>query len=177
MFGTGFYREDVKKEQQANLQRAADRLETQLRSEQSRQLANLRGASTAEAAALTAQFESERRTAEERIARFRKLQPTGRIAFGLDPAERSFARLPQVTLQNGDRLVVPSKPAFVHVFGAVNVEASPLWKPNSRVKDYLRLAGTTTDADIDNAFVLRSMGPWCRRNRRAGSSGRSGGLR
>ncbi|MGB9107774.1 MAG: SLBB domain-containing protein, partial [Telluria sp.] len=149
LFGTGFYREDVKKEQQANLQRAADRLETQLRSEQSRQLANLRGASTAEAAALTAQFESERRTAEERIARFRKLQPTGRIAFGLDPSERSFARLPQVTLQNGDRLVVPSKPAFVHVFGAVNVEASPLWKPNSRVKDYLKLAGTTTDADID----------------------------
>jgi protein involved in polysaccharide export with SLBB domain len=155
LFGTGFYREDVKKEQQANLQRAADRLETQLRSEQSRQLANLRGASTTEAAALTAQFESERRTAEERIARFRKLQPTGRIAFGLDPSERSFARLPQVTLQNGDRLVVPSKPAFVHVFGAVNVEASPLWRANSRVKDYLKMAGTTTDADIDNAFVLR----------------------
>jgi protein involved in polysaccharide export with SLBB domain len=155
LFGTGFYREDVKKEQQANLQRAADRLETQLRSEQSRQLANLRGLSSAEAAAMTAQFEAERRTAEERIARFRKLQPTGRIAFGIDPNERSFARLPQVTLLNGDRLVVPSKPAFVHVFGAVNVEASPLWRPNSRVKDYLKLAGTTTDADIDNAFVLR----------------------
>jgi protein involved in polysaccharide export with SLBB domain len=54
LFGTGFYREDVKKEQQANLQRAADRLETQLRSEQSRQLANLRGAKApTEAAALT----------------------------------------------------------------------------------------------------------------------------
>jgi hypothetical protein len=104
---------------------------------------------------LAAQVESERRAAEERIARFRNLQPTGRIAFGLDPNERSFARLPQVTLQNGDRLIVPAKPAFVHVFGAVNVEASPLWKPGSRVKDYLRLAGTTSDADVDNAFVLR----------------------
>ncbi|MGJ7914618.1 SLBB domain-containing protein [Massilia sp. LXY-6] len=155
LFGTGFYREEVKKEQQANLQRAADRLESQLRSEQSHQLANLRGMSPTEAAAMTAQFEAERRTAEEHVARFRKLQPTGRIAFGLDPNERSFARLPQVTLQNGDRLVVPSKPAFVHVFGAVNVEASPLWKPNSRVKDYLKLAGTTTDADVENAFVLR----------------------
>jgi hypothetical protein len=60
-----------------------------------------------------------------------------------------------VTLQNGDRLVVPSKPAFVHVFGAVNVEASPLWRANSRVKDYLKLSGTTSDADIDNTFVLR----------------------
>jgi hypothetical protein len=97
----------------------------------------------------------------------------GRIAFGLEPNERSFARLPQVTLQNGDRLVVPSKPAFVHVFGAVNVEASPLWKPNSRVKDYLKLAGTTSDADIDKFSCCVSMAPWCRRIRRAGSSARS----
>jgi protein involved in polysaccharide export with SLBB domain len=155
LFGTGFYREEVKKEQEANLQRAADRLETQLRSEQSRQMANVRGLSPTEAAAMTAQFESERRNAEERLARFRKLQPTGRIAFGLDPNDRSFGHLPPVTLQNGDRLVVPSKPAFVHVLGAVNVEASPLWRPNSRVKDYLNMAGTTSDADIDNAFVLR----------------------
>jgi protein involved in polysaccharide export with SLBB domain len=176
LFGTGFYREDVKKEQQANLQRAADRLETQLRSEQSRQVANLRGASATDAAALTAQFESERRTAEERIARFRKLQPTGRIAFSLDPNERSFARLPQVTLQNGDRLVVPSKPAFVHVFGAVNVEASPLWKPNSRVKDYLQLAGTTTDADIDNVFVLRVDGTVVSSESQGWFFGKIGGL-
>lgn len=176
LFGTGFYREDVKKEQQANLQRAADRLETQLRSEQSRQLANLRGANSTEAAALTAQFDSERRTAEERIARFRKLQPTGRIAFGLDPNERSFARLPQVTLQNGDRLVVPSKPAFVHVFGAVNVEASPLWKPNSRVKDYLIMAGTTSDADVDNAFVLRVDGTVVSADSQGWFFGKIGGL-
>jgi len=176
LFGTGFYREEVKKEQQANLQRAADRLETQLRSEQSRQLANLSGANSTEAAALTAQFESERRTAEERIARFRKLQPTGRIAFGLDPNEHSFARLPQVTLQNGDRLVVPSKPAFVHVFGAVNVEASPLWKPNSRVKDYLKLAGTTSDADIDNAFVLRVDGTVVSSDSQGWFFGKIGGL-
>jgi protein involved in polysaccharide export with SLBB domain len=175
LFGTGFYREEVKKEQQANLQRAADRLETQLRSEQSRQLANL-SANPAEAAALTAQFESERRASEERIARFRKLQPTGRIAFGLDPNERSFARLPQVTLQNGDRLVVPSKPAFVHVFGAVNVEASPLWKPNSRVKDYLMLAGTTSDADIDNAFVLRVDGTVVSSDSQGWFFGKIGGL-
>jgi protein involved in polysaccharide export with SLBB domain len=41
LFGTGFFREEVKKEQQANLQRAADRLEAQVRSEQSAQATNL----------------------------------------------------------------------------------------------------------------------------------------
>ena len=176
LFGTGFYREEVRKEQEANLQRAADRLEAQLRSEQSSQLANLRGTSPSEASALTAQFESERRVAAERIERFRKLRPTGRIAFGLDPNERSFARLPQVTLQNGDRLVVPPKPAFVHVFGAVNVEASPLWKPNTRVKDYLKLAGTTTDADVDNAFVLRVDGTVVSSDSQGWLFGKIGGL-
>jgi protein involved in polysaccharide export with SLBB domain len=155
MFGTAFYREEVRKEQQANLQRAADRLESQMRSEESAQTANLRAMSGTDAATATAQLEAERKIAQERITRFRKLQPTGRIAFGLDPSDRSFAHLPQVTLQNGDRLVVPSKPAFIHVFGAVNVEASPLWKPNTRVSDYLKMAGTTVDADVDNVFVLR----------------------
>jgi protein involved in polysaccharide export with SLBB domain len=176
LFGTGFFREEVRKEQAANLQRAADRLENQLRSEQSRQLANLRSMGATDAAAMTAQFEAERRSAEEHVARFRKLQPTGRIAFGLDPNERSFARLPQVTLQNGDRLVVPSKPAFVHVFGAVNVEASPLWKPNSRVKDYLKMAGTTSDADIDNAFVLRVDGTVVSSDSQGWFFGKIGGL-
>jgi protein involved in polysaccharide export with SLBB domain len=155
MFGTAFYREEVRKEQQANLQRAADRLESQIRSEESTQAANIRAMSGTDAATATAQLEAERKIAQERISRFRKLQPTGRIAFGLDPNDRSFAHLPQVTLQNGDRLVVPSKPAFVHVFGAVNVEASPLWKPNTRVSDYLKLAGTAVDADVDNVFVMR----------------------
>lgn len=155
LFGTAFYREEVRKEQQANLQRAADRLEAQMRSEESTRAANLRAMSTTDAATATAQLEAERKLAQERIAQFRRLQPTGRVAFGLDANDRSFAHLPQITLQNGDRLVVPSKPAFVHVFGAVNVEASPLWKPNTRVKDYLNLAGTTTSADTDNVFVMR----------------------
>jgi protein involved in polysaccharide export with SLBB domain len=176
LFGTGFYREEVRKEQESNLQRAADRLETQIRSEQSTQMANLAAMSPTEAAASTAQFEAQRRLAEERISRFRKLQPTGRIAFALDPSERSFARLPQVSLQNGDRLVVPSKPAFVHVFGAVNVEASPLWRPNSRVKDYLKLAGITTDADVDNTFVMRVDGTVVSADSQGWFFGKIGGL-
>lgn len=155
MFGTAFYRDEVRKEQQANLQRAADRLEAQMRSEESKQAANLSSLSSADSTAATVQLETERKLAQQRLARLRRLQPTGRIAFGLNPDDRSFAHLPQVTLQNGDRLVVPSKPAFVNVFGAINVEASPLWRPNTRVKDYLKMAGATVDADLDNVFVMR----------------------
>jgi protein involved in polysaccharide export with SLBB domain len=155
LFGTAFYREEVRHEQQENLVRAADRLETQLRNEESTQAANLSALNQSDAAAANAEFTAQRNIAEQRLARFRKLQPTGRIAFNMEPGERSFAHLPEVTLQNGDRLVIPSKPAFVNVFGAVNLESSPLWKPNTRVKDYLKIAGTTADADLDNTFVLR----------------------
>ncbi|MBQ5963381.1 SLBB domain-containing protein [Massilia sp. ZL223] len=155
LFGTAFYREEVRKEQEANLEKAANRLESKLRSEQSRGLANVRAAGSAEAQAAVSQRQAEVQIAKETIERFRQLKPTGRIAFGLKPAERSFASLPQIKLENGDRLVIPARPAFVHVFGAVNAEASPLWRPNSRVKDYLELAGVTSEADVANTFIMR----------------------
>jgi protein involved in polysaccharide export with SLBB domain len=176
LFGTAFYREEVRKQQQANLERAASRLETQVRNEQAEQVANLRALSPTDSAAANAQIESQRRLAEEHIAHFRKLQSTGRIAFGLEPSERSFSHIPQVALENGDRLVIPAKPAFVHVLGAVNMEASPLWRSNSRVNDYLKLAGTTSDADIDNTFVLRVDGTVVSTDAQGWFFGRIGGL-
>lgn len=152
LFGTAFYRDHVRKEQEANLEKVAVRLETQLRNEQTRAVANTR---TGEAATAEARRQAELLSAKEAIARLRQLRPTGRIAFGIDPRERSFARLPQIKLENGDRLVVPAKMDFVHVFGAVNGESSPLWRPNSRVNDYLKLVGTNRDADLNNVFILR----------------------
>ena len=155
LFGTAFYREQVRKEQQVNLEKAAVRLESQLRSQQATGIANISALNAADAAVATSQRQAELQIAEQTIRRFRQLKPTGRIAFGLSPEEKSFTRLPRIKLANGDRLVVPARPDFVHVFGAVNVEASPLWRANSRVKDYLRIAGMTADADVDNVFVIR----------------------
>lgn len=157
-FGTEFYRETVRRQQQANLERAADKLEAQLRSEQAKGLANTRELASTDAAVLQAQRQAEMDVARETIARFRHMRANGRIAFGLDPSERSFARLPQLKLENSDRLVVPARPEFVNVFGAVNVEASALWRPNARVSDYLKNAGMTPDADVDNVFVMRADG-------------------
>jgi protein involved in polysaccharide export with SLBB domain len=158
LFGTSFYRESARRDQQANLERAADKLAAQLRSEQAKGVANARELAGTDAAVLEAQRRSEMDIASETIARFRRMKATGRIAFGLDAGERSFARLPQLKLENGDQLVVPAKPAFVNIFGAVNVEASPLWRANTRVNDYLKVAGLTPDADVDNVFVMRADG-------------------
>jgi protein involved in polysaccharide export with SLBB domain len=155
LFGTAFYREEVRKEQTSNLEKAASRLETQLRNEQSDSVANARVSTGADAQVAMAQRQAQLDLAKQAVLRLRQLKPTGRITFSLSPEERSFAHLPQLKLENGDRLVIPNKPAFVHVFGAVNVEASPLWRPNSRVKDYLKVAGLNSEADSDNVFVMR----------------------
>jgi len=174
LFGTGFYREEVRKEQEVNLEKIVGRLESQLRNEQSRSLANVR--STADAATLEARRQAELAAGQEAIARIRRLKPTGRIAFGLSPDERSFARLPQIKLENGDRLLVPARPAFVNVLGAVNIESAPLWRPNSRVKDYLQITGVTADADVDNAFVMRTDGTVVSTSSRGWFSGGIGGV-
>ena len=174
LFGTGFFREEVRKEQEINLEKITGRLESQLRNEQSRSLANVR--STADAATLEARRQAELAAGQEAIARIRRLKPTGRIAFGLPPEERSFARLPQIKLENGDRLLVPARPAFVNVLGAVNIESSPLWRANARVKDYLQITGVTADADTDNTFVMRTDGTVVSSNSRGWFSGSIGGV-
>lgn len=158
LFGTAFHRETVRKEQEINLEKAARRLEAQLAREQSQSVANQQALASVNPQVLAAQQQAQAELAREKIAQFRQLKPTGRIAFNLDPKDRSFAHLPPLRLENGDRLVVPATPAFVHVFGAVNVESSALWRPNARVKDYLNAAGVTSDADIDQAFVIRADG-------------------
>ncbi len=155
LFGTAFYRQQVRKEQEENLEKAAQRLEAQLRATSSKAAANARAMTSVEAQAAQMEREAQLDAGREAIARFRQLRPTGRIAFGLDPNDTAFARLPRLKLENGDRLVVPARPEFVHVFGAVNAEASPLWRPRSRVGDYLKIAGLTADADVENVIVMR----------------------
>jgi len=155
LFGSAFYREQVRKEQEVNQEKAASRLETQLRSEQSRVLANVRSTSAADAQLAEARRQADMQTARETIARFRQMKPSGRIAFGFSPDMHSLDQMPKLKLENGDRLVVPARPDFVHVFGSVNTESSVLWRPGMTVSDYLNKAGMTPEADADNVFVIR----------------------
>jgi protein involved in polysaccharide export with SLBB domain len=173
LFGTAFYREEVRRLQEVNLEKAANRLESQARAEQTRSVAN--AGSLVDAQLLEARRQAELIAASQAIARVRQLKPTGRIAFGLDPRDKRFAILPQLKLENGDRLVVPSQPAFVNVFGAVNSETSPLWRPNTRVDDYLKLSGMTVDADEENIFILRVDGSVISHNSGSWFSGGFGG--
>ncbi len=174
LFGTEFYREQARLQQEANLQKGISRLESQMRGQQSKAAANTR--SGMDAAVIESRRQAELAAANDAIGRLRQLKPTGRITFNLDPQERSFSRLPRLTLENGDRLVVPARVDFVHVFGAVNVEASSMWRANARVKDYLKAAGLTVDADEDNVFILRVDGSVVSRTSTSWGFGGFGGV-
>ncbi|MFZ6727580.1 SLBB domain-containing protein [Undibacterium sp. MH2W] len=156
LFGTEFYREQVRKEQQANLEKAIRRLESQMRSENAKAVANDSGGQ--DAATVAAKLKVAQESSALAIAKMHELKATGRISFGLGADDDSFDKLPPLKLENGDQLVIPSRPDFIHVFGAVNQESSMIWQRGSTVDRYLEVAGPTSEADMDNIFVLRANG-------------------
>jgi protein involved in polysaccharide export with SLBB domain len=176
LFGAAFYRETVRVEQQKNLEKAALKLENKLRIEQSKMTQNARAITSVDAQQVEAQRQAELKLAEQSVSSLRQQKSTGRIAFGLDPEERSFARLPQLKLEDGDRLVVPARPEFVNIYGAVNAEASPLWRSKGSVNDYIKMAGLTDDADRENVFVMRIDGSVIGRDSNSWGFGGIGGV-
>ena len=73
----------------------------------------------------------------------------------LENAKLSF---PSLMLENGDKLTIPPRNNFVYVLGAVNIEASILYKPGLNVNDYLKLAGLSNSSDKENSILLRADG-------------------
>lgn len=67
--------------------------------------------------------------------------------------------LPDLVLEDGDRLSVPVRPTTVGVFGSVFSVGSYLYTPGRTVDNYLRLAGgPTRGADQTSVFVIRANG-------------------
>ncbi|WP_189355927.1 polysaccharide biosynthesis/export family protein [Undibacterium squillarum] len=157
IFGAEFYREQVRKEQQINLEKAVRRLEAQVRSENVKVAAN---DTSNDAATASARIQVAKESSANAIARLRDLKATGRISLDLDPSENNegLNKLPILKLENGDQLIIPSRPDFVHIFGAVNQESSLIWQKGATVDKYLQNSGLTPDADTENIFILRANG-------------------
>jgi protein involved in polysaccharide export with SLBB domain len=67
--------------------------------------------------------------------------------------------LPELALEDGDRLNIPANPSSVGVFGSVPNAGNYVYMSNRTVDDYLRLAGSPKrGADTEAVFVLRANG-------------------
>jgi protein involved in polysaccharide export with SLBB domain len=156
LFGASFLREDVRKNQEENLQLLMRRLEAES-SASLTQLSQSQGASSdTTGMALTQKIQAAQAAQKQALERLRSVRPTGRIALGLQPdLNVSLAKIPAIRLQNKDQLVVPSKPDFVYVFGSVNTESALLHKPGKTVADYLEQSGQASGADRNSVILMR----------------------
>jgi protein involved in polysaccharide export with SLBB domain len=148
VFGAEFMRESVRIQQQENYERALRNLETEI----ARTMLAPKGLNATDATAQAARTANTDRL----VDRLRAAKPTGRIVLQLNADARE---LPNLVVEDGDRLLVPAIPNTVGVFGSVFNGGSFLLQPASSLDDMLKLAGgPTSGADSGGIFVLRANG-------------------
>jgi protein involved in polysaccharide export with SLBB domain len=154
LFGLAFYREAVRKAQADSLKQLVRKLEAQVETS----LSNAAASSSSSDSAAQVRVQVEAQAQKAALERLKNFQPTGRVMLGLTPTIVADNALPQVHLEPQDRVVVPPRPDFITVLGAVNSETAMLWKSGLTVEDYLELSGVTSGADQDEVFVIRANG-------------------
>jgi polysaccharide biosynthesis/export protein len=151
LYGAQFTRESARIERQKGL----DELIQQLEQDITREALAPSSVSAEEAADQRTRLEVRQQT----VAKLRGIKATGRVVLDLKPDSRSAADLPRLALEDGDRFVVPYRPATVQLLGAVCNQNSFLYRREARVEDYLkRGGGTTRDADASRMFIVRADG-------------------
>jgi SLBB domain len=148
-YGTVFTRESTRRQQQANLEQAVRRMESDIAGQTAAELQNVTG--TEKGAGVEAQVLSQRILA----GRLKALKASGRIALEMNPQNSTF---PDIKLEDGDRILVPNSPDFVGVVGAVLAETSFIHRSNATAQHYLDRAGPTRDAEAESSMIIRADG-------------------
>jgi protein involved in polysaccharide export with SLBB domain len=153
LYGSEFTRESTRRVQQQRLNEYIDQITLQISANATNNFGRaLNGNDTAAAAAAQQQSQSV-------INSLRQIRATGRIVLELPVDANNVSQLPDLPLEDGDRLIVPRIPSTVNVEGAVYNQNSFVFDPTRRVGSYIRLAGgANRDADTSRAYVIRASG-------------------
>ncbi len=153
LYGAQFTRESTRREQQKRYDAFVDQLERQVNEAAS----NLSSQVTSPQQAATAQ--TSLASQRQLIDSLKKTALNGRIVFSMDAKAAGASALPDLSLENGDRLYVPSRPSTVNVMGEVYEQSSFLYQDDYRTGDYLKEAGgASRSADRSHMFVIRADG-------------------
>lgn len=153
IYGTEFTRESTRVQQQKRLDEALDKLEAEAAraaTERSQKVISKEEGDT-----LGQQVQAQ----QALIAKLRQIRATGRIVLELPRNSMSINVLPDLTLEDGDRLFIPARPSTVNVFGAVYNQNAFIYREGKRVGDYLEQAGgPTRDADKGSVYLVKADG-------------------
>ena len=154
LYGAEFDRESTRILQQQRIDEYVNRVE--LDAERG---ALAISASAASSSGSLASASSARAQEQDLVNRLRQIRATGRIVLQVRSDSKGIDDLPALSLENGDRFIVPPIPATINVVGAVNDQNSFQFNPRGTTGKYLLLAGgPDRDADRGQIFVIRADG-------------------
>ena len=163
LYGSEFTRESTRVDQQERLDRYVNNLG------QSVQLNT-----TANAYVGDPEAKMAAQNDQAMVERMKGLRASGRIILELKPNAIGASALPDLRLEDGDRLVVPFRPATVNVIGSVYNSGAFMYKPGKTVSDYMRLSGgPNRGADKGREFVIRADGSTISRQQHSSFTGRN----
>lgn len=152
LFASDFRRESTRLSQQKELARVTEEFDKELRNRAAQD--GTKGSQEQQMA-----FQQQLMAQQNVLAKLRETQATGRIVLGLKPGDNNIESLPELSLEDGDKLTIPSRPATVEVLGAVYNQNSFIYRDGRSLNDYLSEAGGgTRDADKSRLFVVRADG-------------------
>ena len=172
IYGAEFTRDSTRTQQQERLDEALGRLELEL------QRSGVRRAQGVTAPEDAQSLQAQAIAQQALLAKLRTLRATGRIVLEVKPDAKSVKDLPEMVLEDGDRLLVPARPSTVSVFGSVYNQNSYIYRKDKQVSDYLAQAGgPTKDADKSSLYVLRADGSVISKQQGGWFGGRFNGAR
>jgi protein involved in polysaccharide export with SLBB domain len=148
--GAIFIRVSVRELQQKNIDEMVDRLERELLSVGTAQVAT---ATTADEAKIIQMEVDQKR---QFISRLRTVKAQGRLVVKLDTLERFKGAPFDIELEEGDILQVPQYPGTLQVLGSVYNQTAFVFDKYKNLPDYINIAGGyTRNADKSKTYILK----------------------
>lgn len=159
LFGTELTRTSARAFQQARMTELIARLDVQMEFEN---IVTTRNSSSGQDVAESRDSSEVRRRF---LAALGGLQASGRVLMNIDPKTRDINGIPDVPLEDGDRLYFPPRAKVVTVVGAVHRESSVSFQESLSLSDYIaRAGGEGREADSSAIYVQRADGSiWSRK--------------
>ena len=146
--GSIFTREELKQQERQQLDKLANRLQSDL-ALLAVQTTQERGGNSAEALA----------AGQALLTQLRGTIPTGRLVIDLKSALARRSGENDIELRGGDRLMIPRLRQYVTVVGEVQNATSHVWRRGQSRDDYIQLSGGTTQrADEKRIYIVRADG-------------------